>query len=83
MTSALTPKQAEVLAFMREFFAENDQLPGGPDIARHFGFRSPNAGADYVIALAKKGCIERNAVGKYRFTRSTACESAANASTGA
>lgn len=80
MSAALTPKQADVLAFMREFFAENDQLPAGPEIARHFGFRSPNAGFEYLVALEKKGCIERNAVGRYRFTRSTPCTDVASQS---
>lgn len=76
MSAALTPKQADVLAFMREFFAENDQLPAGPEIARHFGFRSTNASFEYLVALEKKGCIERNTVGRYRFTRSTPCSDA-------
>lgn len=73
MTAELTPRQAAVLAFMRAFFAENDHLPGGPDISRRFGFTSPNAGADYIAALRRKGYIERNTVGKYRFTRQPAC----------
>lgn len=81
MTTELTAKQSDVLAFMRGFFAENDHLPGGPDIARHFGFRSPNAGAEYISALERKGYVERNAVGRYRFTRSTECANAPAAST--
>lgn len=61
--------------------AENDQLPAGPEIARHIGFRSANASVEHLVALEKKGCVERNAVGRYRSARSKACESAPAAST--
>jgi len=81
MTVELTAKQAEVLAFMRGFFAENDQLPPSRAIRERFGWVSDNAAADFVAALARKGHIERNAVGRYRFTRSTACASTPAAST--
>ena len=83
MTTSLTTKQSEVLAFMREFFAENDQLPPASALRTRFGWSSENAAAAYLIALAKKGYIEHNAVGRYRFTRSTACASVAVANTGA
>lgn len=72
MSTDLTTKQAEVLAFMREFFAENDQLPPSGAIRERFGWASDNAAATFVAVLAKKGHIEHNAVGKYRFSRSTA-----------
>ena len=65
----LTTRQREVLAYMRSFWAENDQLPPMHAIAEHFGFRSGNAAHDYLNALERKGFIERNAVGKYRFVR--------------
>lgn len=77
MTTELTTKQAEVLAFMRQFFAENDQLPPASALRIRFGWASENAAASYLITLAKKGHIEHNAVGKYRFTRSQPCASAA------
>lgn len=69
MTSELTSKQAEVLAFMRAFFALNDQLPPANVIRQHFGWTSDNAAASYQAVLAKRGYIEHNAVGKYRFSR--------------
>ncbi|CAA2106061.1 hypothetical protein [Variovorax paradoxus] len=81
MSAGLTLKQAEVLAFMREFFAENDQLPPAASLRTRFGWASDNAAATYLITLAKKGYIEHNAVGKYRFTRNTACAKSVAAST--
>lgn len=81
MSVPLTAKQAEVLAFMRGFFAENDQLPPARVIRERFGWASDNAAADFVAALMRKGHLERNAIGRYRFTRSTECASAPAAST--
>jgi len=81
MSAGLTLKQAEVLAFMREFFEANDQLPPASVLRVRFGWASENSAATYLITLAKKGYIEHNAVGKYRFTRNTACASNAAAST--
>lgn len=72
MTVSLTSKQAEVLAFMREFFAENDQLPPASALRVRFGWASDNAASTYLITLAKKGHIEHNSVGKYRFARGNA-----------
>jgi len=61
-------KNLEVLAYMREFFRENDQLPPVSRIASYFGMNV--AGADWHIkALLRFGRIERNAVGKLRFAR--------------
>ena len=81
MKTELTPKQAEVLGFMREFFTENDQLPPARVMRERFGWASDNAAADFVAALMRKGRLERNAIGRYRFTRSTECASAPAAST--
>lgn len=53
---ALTNKQAEVLAFLRKFQAENQMPPTRKEIAKHFGF-APNAAQDVINALAKKGAI--------------------------
>ena len=65
----LTARQAMVLAFMRDFFAENDQLPTAAAMRKRFGWASDNAAASYLQTLAKKGVIEHNAVGRYRFAR--------------
>lgn len=66
---ALTPKQATVLAYMREFFAENDQLPTLEIIAKDLGFPSDTSAFELRRQLIKKGHLEHNAVGKYRFAR--------------
>lgn len=66
--AAPTAKNLEVLAYMRDFFRENDQLPPVATIAEHFGMNT--TGADWHIkALLRLGRVERNAVGKLRFTR--------------
>lgn len=66
----LTPSkhQLDVLAFMRSFFAENDQLPPYSVIAEHFGIR-PTGAEWHVNKLIKFGRLERNVVGKLRFAR--------------
>lgn len=81
MTIGLTVKQAEVLAYLVEFFKANDQLPPASALRTRFGWSSENAASTYLMALAKKGYIEHNAVGRYRFTRNTACASSADAAT--
>lgn len=62
-------KNLEVLAYMREFFEANDQLPPVMRISRNFGWASLNAAQLHVDALIRHGLIERNAVGKLRFAR--------------
>lgn len=74
---APTPRALEVLAYMREFYSANDQLPPKAKIAEHFGWTSPNAAQDYVGALMRHGLLERNAVGKLRFARPAAKDGAA------
>lgn len=66
--AALMP---EVLAYCREFFADNDQLPTQACIAQRFKV-TEQTGHDYLHRLAKEGHIERNAVGKWRFRRNPA-----------
>lgn len=66
---APTAKNLEVLAYMREFYLENDQLPPLTCINRNFGWVSLNAAQLHVDALIRHGLVERNAVGKLRFTR--------------
>lgn len=59
----------EVLAFMRQFFAENDQLPPMAVTAQAFGWVSDDAVRHHMVSLARFGHIEKNAVGKWRFAR--------------
>lgn len=70
-TLAPTAKNLEVLAYMREFFEANDQLPPVAKVAEHFGMAVN--GADWHIQmLLRFGKVERNSVGKLRFARTAA-----------
>jgi SOS-response transcriptional repressor LexA len=62
-------KRLAVLKFMREFFANNDQLPPCHVVAAHFGFRSENAAHEHMVALQKDGFLQKNSVGKWMFSR--------------
>ena len=53
----LTRRQAQILAFIEDAIADG-YPPTLAEIARHFGFRSPNAAVDHLHALARKGAIE-------------------------
>jgi SOS-response transcriptional repressor LexA len=64
----LFPRQAQVLEFARAFYLENDQLPPTHVIAAHFGWASENAAYEHLEALARRGFLQRNAVGKWKFT---------------
>jgi hypothetical protein len=69
VTRQLTPRQAEILRFMWEFFLQNDQLPTHRDICERFGF-VVNASMSFVAVLQAKGYIERNACpGRFKFTQ--------------
>jgi sulfur relay (sulfurtransferase) DsrC/TusE family protein len=59
----------DVLAYMREFFVANDQLPPARMVADKFGWASENAAYTHISSLVKTGHLERNEAGKYRFTR--------------
>lgn len=69
MSKPLTTMQANLLAFLRRFFNENDQLPPISAICKHFGWASANAAMAGLYQLQVRSLIEKNAVGKYRFTR--------------
>lgn len=56
----LTPRQAEILEYLREFRRERGSAPTYREIADHFGFKSPKAAADHVCALEKKGYVRRH-----------------------
>lgn len=72
MSTALTEKQAAVLEYLREFQAANDNMPTDRTIAKRFGWASVNSAFEQLRALERKGCIERNAQGGWRFTRAAA-----------
>lgn len=54
----LTPRQTEILAFIRAALTTRGVPPTRAEIGRHFGFRSPKAAEDHLRALARRGVIE-------------------------
>ncbi|MBA1272722.1 transcriptional repressor LexA [Stutzerimonas azotifigens] len=54
----LTPRQSEILAFIKSCLEDNGYPPTRAEIAQALGFKSPNAAEDHLKALAKKGAIE-------------------------
>lgn len=72
-----SPVALDVLAFMRRFFAENDQLPPLSAISKAFGWASDQTGHGHVNTLLRFGHLERNAVGRWRFARAPLAANAA------
>lgn len=68
-TQQLTRRQLQVVAFLREFLAANDQIPPMHVISERFGWRSANAAQQHIDALSRKGLLERNDIGNWRFAR--------------
>jgi repressor LexA len=56
--SDLTPRQAEVLGFIRECVEDSGLPPTRAEIATRLGFRSANAAEEHLRALQRKGAIE-------------------------
>lgn len=56
--SELTPRQAEVLSFIRECIEDSGMPPTRAEIAAQLGFRSANAAEEHLRALQRKGAIE-------------------------
>jgi len=54
----LTPRQQEILDFIRRFLEEEGCPPTRVEIMTAFGFQSPNAAESHLRALARKGAIE-------------------------
>lgn len=53
----LTPRQSEVLRFVRDFNRLNGWPPTRTEIARYFGWSSANAAEEHLQRLAGKGAI--------------------------
>ena len=68
MKKQLTTFQQQVFDYMVDFFKVNDQLPPVQSICDEF-HRYPNQISEMHASFEKKGLIERNAVGKFRFSR--------------
>ncbi|MGM0676185.1 transcriptional repressor LexA [Ectothiorhodospira marina] len=54
----LTPRQAEILAFIRDYMQTSGMPPTREEIMRAFGFKSPNAAECHLRTLARKGAID-------------------------
>jgi repressor LexA len=61
----LTPRQQQILDFIRGQRQATGQSPSFREIAAHFGFRSVKAVQDHVRALTRKGALQQQA-GKAR-----------------
>jgi repressor LexA len=57
MTTKLTLRQKEILAFISSFIEEKHFPPTRSELSAHFGFRSPNAAEAHLRALEKKAVI--------------------------
>lgn len=53
----LTPRQEEILSFIRDTVARAGRPPTRAEVCTAFGFRSPNAAESHLRALAAKGAI--------------------------
>jgi repressor LexA len=54
----LTPRQSEILDFIKSSLEANGYPPTRAEIAQQLGFKSPNAAEEHLKALARKGAIE-------------------------
>lgn len=54
----LTPRQSEILSFIKRCLEDNGYPPTRAEIAQELGFKSPNAAEEHLKALNKKGAIE-------------------------
>lgn len=54
----LTPRQNEVLDFIRSYMDDTGYPPTRAEIATRLGFKSANASEEHLKALARKGAIE-------------------------
>ena len=54
----LTPRQGEILAWIRQYMESTGMPPTRADLSRAMGFRSPNAAEEHLRTLERKGAIE-------------------------
>ena len=54
----LTPRQAEILEFIRQHMRDPGYPPTRAEICRAMGFRSPNAAEEHLRAMVRKGAID-------------------------
>ena len=53
----MTPKQAEVLAYIKEYKLVYGYPPTRTEISREFRWSSPNAAQEHLLALEKRGAL--------------------------
>lgn len=58
MSKELTPRQAEILQFIRDTLQETGMPPTRAEISLALGFASHNAAEEHLRALERKGAIE-------------------------
>lgn len=66
---ALTTHQQRMLDYLLAFFEANDQLPPTVQIARDFGYASPNSAQCTLDQIEAKGYLVRNELGRRMFAR--------------
>src|SRR5450631_4834541 len=57
-TSRLTPRQRQILDWIRGFLEARGMPPTRAEIATGLGFSTPSSAEDHLQALAKKGAVE-------------------------
>lgn len=57
MATTLTPRQTQILNFIRQVISSTGFPPTRVEISSEFGFKSANAAEEHLRALAKKGAI--------------------------
>jgi hypothetical protein len=70
MRERLTNKQLSVFCFTQSYFRDNDQIPPARLVSEYVGCGDRTAGYHHLRTLEKKGYLERNTAGGYRFKRS-------------
>ncbi len=68
----LTPRQREIVAFLREFTQGHGRPPTRQELCAAFGFRSPNAAQSHLQTLEERGVIAIDR-GRARGIRLLAC----------
>lgn len=59
MKNELTARQQQVVDFISDFISSQGFGPATRDFCEHFGWKSPNAVAQHLKLIEKKGFIRR------------------------
>ena len=66
MQGQLTERQQQVLDAIIGYFTENGRMPTYRQVAHLMGFKTRGAMTYYLLALEKKGFVERGKDGSYK-----------------